>query len=162
MQFQEATSLNNYGPSIPQLECLALSSHDPGKFRDLVYVMDKRLNDHGKNWRHVFKTLVVLEYRLVCGSEQVVDYAMRTLPAIRTLTMFQYIDYLGRDTGQSGTGWHPIDFYSLLCCGSFPRNPAIVCPFCFVVRQKAGELVALLTDHDQFQRPVEQSASPRT
>ena len=60
VQFQEATSLNNYGPSIPQLECLALSSHDPGKFRDLVYVMDKRLNDHGKNWRHVFKTLVVL------------------------------------------------------------------------------------------------------
>ena len=31
----------------------------------------KRLNDHGKNWRHVYKSLVLLEYLIKTGSEKV-------------------------------------------------------------------------------------------
>ena len=31
----------------------------------------KRLNDHGKNWRHVYKALVLLEYLIKTGSEKV-------------------------------------------------------------------------------------------
>jgi hypothetical protein len=37
-------------------------------------MLDKRLNDKGKNWRHVFKSLTVLDYILHAGSENVVQY----------------------------------------------------------------------------------------
>lgn len=37
-------------------------------------MMDKRLNDKGKNWRHVFKCLTLLDYLLHGGSENVVLY----------------------------------------------------------------------------------------
>ena len=37
-------------------------------------MMDKRLNDKGKNWRHVFKALTLLDYILHAGSENVVLY----------------------------------------------------------------------------------------
>lgn len=37
-------------------------------------MLDKRLNDKGKNWRHVFKALTVLDYCLHAGSENVVVY----------------------------------------------------------------------------------------
>ena len=31
----------------------------------------KRINDSGKNWRHVYKALVLLEYLIKTGSEKV-------------------------------------------------------------------------------------------
>lgn len=37
-------------------------------------MLDKRLNDKGKNWRHVFKSLTVLDYILHAGSDNVVQY----------------------------------------------------------------------------------------
>lgn len=37
-------------------------------------MLDKRLNDKGKNWRHVFKSLVLLDYLLHAGSENCVMY----------------------------------------------------------------------------------------
>lgn len=40
----------------------------------LQEMLDKRLNDKGKNWRHVFKALTVLDYILHAGSENVVLY----------------------------------------------------------------------------------------
>lgn len=43
-------------------------------FIEIMELMDKRLNDKGKNWRHVFKTLTLLDYLLHAGSENVVLY----------------------------------------------------------------------------------------
>lgn len=37
-------------------------------------MLDKRLNDKGKNWRHVFKSLTLLDYMIHAGSENVVLY----------------------------------------------------------------------------------------
>ena len=87
-------------------------------------MLDKRLNDKGKNWRHVLKALKVLDYCLHEGSELVVTWAKQNLFIIKTLREFQYIDEDGRDVGQNGTahqtllrgrhadvgaqfGWHP-------------------------------------------------------
>lgn len=44
-------------------------------FMEIMDILDKRLNDSGKNWRHVFKALTLLDYLLHCGSEQVIAYA---------------------------------------------------------------------------------------
>lgn len=62
-------------------------------------MLDKRLNDHGKNWRHVFKSLTLLDYLLHCGSENVISYARDNLYVIKTLKEFQYIDEDGKDQG---------------------------------------------------------------
>jgi epsin len=65
-------------------------------------MIDKRLNDKGKNWRHVLKALKVMDYCLHEGSELVVTWAKQNLFLIKTLREFQYIDEEGRDVGQNG------------------------------------------------------------
>ncbi|CEG83097.1 Putative EH domain binding protein epsin 2 [Rhizopus microsporus] len=64
-------------------------------------MLDKRLNDKGKNWRHVFKALVVLDYLLHFGSENVVMYAKENVYVIKTLREFQHLDDAGRDVGHN-------------------------------------------------------------
>lgn len=65
-------------------------------------MIDKRLNDKGKNWRHVLKALKVLDYCLHEGSQLVVTWARQNIYIIKTLREFQYIDEEGRDVGQNG------------------------------------------------------------
>jgi hypothetical protein len=65
-------------------------------------MLDKRLNDKGKNWRHVLKSLKVLDYCLHEGSELVVTWARKNIYIIKTLREFIYIDEDGRDVGQNG------------------------------------------------------------
>lgn len=69
-------------------------------FLEIMDMLDKRLNDKGKNWRHVQKALKVLEYCLKDGSELVVTWAKANIYIIKTLREFQYIDDDGRDVGQ--------------------------------------------------------------
>src|SRR5437773_4977945 len=73
------------------------------EFYEIVDMLDKRLNDKGKNWRHVLKSLKVLDYCLHEGSELVVTWARKNIYIIKTLREFQYIDEDGRDVGQNGT-----------------------------------------------------------
>ena len=69
-------------------------------------MLDKRLNDKGKNWRHVLKSLKVLDYALHEGSELCVTWARKNIYIIRTLREFVYIDEEGRDVGQNSTCNH--------------------------------------------------------
>lgn len=62
-------------------------------------MIDRRLNDKGKNWRHVMKALTLLDYIIHYGSENVVLWSKDNLYIIKTLREFQYIDEEGRDQG---------------------------------------------------------------
>lgn len=84
-----------------QLTTLADASSST-EFYEIMDMLDKRLNDKGKNWRHVLKALKVLDYCLHEGSELVVTWARQSLYVIKTLREFQYIDEDGRDVGQNG------------------------------------------------------------
>ncbi len=75
----------------------------PSDFYEIMDMLDKRLNDKGKNWRHVLKSLKVLDYCLHEGSELVVTWARKNIYIIKTLREFQYVDEEGRDVGQNGT-----------------------------------------------------------
>ena len=77
-------------------------SNSSTEFYDIMDMLDKRLNDKGKNWRHVLKALKVLDYCLHEGSELVVTWARQSIYIIKTLREFQYIDEDGRDVGQNG------------------------------------------------------------
>ena len=68
-------------------------------FIEIMEMLDKRLNDKGKNWRHVFKSLTVLDYLLHAGSENVVIYFRDNVYVIKTLKEFQFIDEYGKDQG---------------------------------------------------------------
>ena len=70
-------------------------------FYEVMDMLDKRLNDKGKNWRHVLKSLKVLDYCLHEGSELVVTWARKNIYIIRTLREFIYLDEEGRDVGQN-------------------------------------------------------------
>lgn len=75
------------------------SSND---FYEIMDMLDKRMNDKGKNWRHVLKSLKVLDYCLHEGSELVVTWARKNVYIIKTLREFQYVDDDGKDVGQNG------------------------------------------------------------
>ncbi|KAM7256618.1 hypothetical protein ACFE04_012359 [Oxalis oulophora] len=64
-------------------------------------VIWKRINDTGKNWRHVYKALIVLDYLVANGSERVIDEIREHAYQISTLSDFQYIDSSGRDQGNN-------------------------------------------------------------
>jgi len=66
-------------------------------------MLDKRLNDKGKNWRHVLKSLKVLDYCLHEGSELVVTWARKNIYIVKTLREFIHVDEDGRDVGASST-----------------------------------------------------------
>ncbi|KAG8990500.1 hypothetical protein FRB94_013345 [Tulasnella sp. JGI-2019a] len=96
---RDATSNDPWGPSGTQMNELAQMTYNQQEFVEIMEMLDKRLNDKGKNWRHVFKALTVLDYCLHAGSENVVLYFRDNLYVIKTLKEFQYIDEDMKDQG---------------------------------------------------------------
>lgn len=97
---RSVTNSENVIPSGAQMHELAQMSYNHQDFVDIVSMLDKRLNDKGKYWRHVYKSLVVAEYLLHSGSPKVAQYFRDNIYIIKTLTEFQHIDDSGRDVGQ--------------------------------------------------------------
>ncbi|KAH7319718.1 ENTH domain-containing protein [Stachybotrys elegans] len=102
IKVREATSNDPWGPTGTQMSEIAqMTFNTSTEFYDIMDMIDKRLNDKGKNWRHVLKALKVLDYCLHEGSELVVTWARQSIYIIKTLREFQYIDEDGRDVGQN-------------------------------------------------------------
>ncbi|TDZ35301.1 Epsin-1 [Colletotrichum trifolii] len=102
VKVREATSNDPWGPTGTQMSEIAqLTYNTSTEFYEIMDMLDKRLNDKGKNWRHVLKALKVLDYCLHEGSELVVTWARQSIYIIKTLREFQYIDEEGRDVGQN-------------------------------------------------------------
>lgn len=102
IKVREATSNDPWGPTGTQMSEIAqLTYNNSTDFYEIMDMIDKRLNDKGKNWRHVLKALKVLDYCLHEGSELVVTWGKQNLFIIKTLREFQYIDEDGRDVGQN-------------------------------------------------------------
>ena len=51
VKVRDATSNDPWGPSGQQMNELAQLSYDQNEFIEIMEIMDKRLNDKGKNWR---------------------------------------------------------------------------------------------------------------
>ncbi|KIO25109.1 hypothetical protein M407DRAFT_15295 [Tulasnella calospora MUT 4182] len=96
---RDATSNDPWGPSGTQMNELAELTYNQQDFVEIMEILDKRLNDKGKNWRHAFKSLIVLDYLLHAGSENVVLYFKDNIYVVKTLKEFQYIDEDGKDQG---------------------------------------------------------------
>lgn len=68
-------------------------------FSEIMSMVWKRLNDHGKNWRHVYKAMTLMEYLIKTGSERVAQQCRENIYAVQTLKDFQFIDRDGKDQG---------------------------------------------------------------
>ncbi|GAO48935.1 hypothetical protein G7K_3097-t1 [Saitoella complicata NRRL Y-17804] len=99
VKVREATSNEEWGPSGADMNEIAQLTFNHNDLLEVMDMLDKRMNDKGKNWRHVFKALTVLDYIVHSGSENVVNWAKDNLYIIKTLREFQYVDEEAKDQG---------------------------------------------------------------
>ncbi|CAJ0949893.1 unnamed protein product, partial [Mesorhabditis belari] len=98
VKVREATSNDPWGPSTALMSEIADLTNNPMAFTEIMSIVWKRLNDHGKNWRHVYKSLVLLDFLIKCGNEKVAQQCRENIYSIETLKDFQHVeDY--RDQG---------------------------------------------------------------
>ncbi|CAG2212555.1 EPN [Mytilus edulis] len=92
VKVREATSNDPWGPSSTLMSEIADLTYNVVAFTEIMQMIWKRLNDHGKNWRHVYKSLMLLDYIIKTGSEKVAQQCKENIFAIQTLRDFQYIE----------------------------------------------------------------------
>ncbi|XP_042150326.1 epsin-2 isoform X2 [Ixodes scapularis] len=92
VKVREATSNDPWGPPSTLMGEIADLSYNVVAFTEIMQMIWKRLNDHGKNWRHVYKALVLLEYLIKTGSEKVGQQCKENIFAIQTLKDFQHTE----------------------------------------------------------------------
>jgi len=97
---REATSNDPWGPSSTLMSEIADLTYNVEAFPQIMEMLWKRINDHGKNWRHVYKSLLLLEYLIKTGSERVAQQCKENIFAIQTLKDFQYYEE-GKDQGMN-------------------------------------------------------------
>ncbi|KAI8849401.1 hypothetical protein BC829DRAFT_186272 [Chytridium lagenaria] len=101
VKVRNATSNDPGPPQQADMMQIARATFNHRDFIDIMEMLDKRLNDKGKNWRHVYKSLILLDYLLHEGSENVIKYAKENLYVVKTLKDFQYVDDDSKDHGMN-------------------------------------------------------------
>lgn len=66
---------------------------------DVMKVVFGRLTDRGTNWRHVYKSLILLDYLVRTGPPLVVSESLYRIQDLYALETFEYVDEDGRDQG---------------------------------------------------------------
>ncbi|KAF9946898.1 Epsin-3, clathrin recruitment and traffic between the Golgi and endosome [Mortierella alpina] len=97
---REATSNEPWGASGTLKQELAQATHNFQYFNEIMPAIFKRFTENEpKQWRQIYKTLVLLEYLVTHGSERVVDEARGHISTVKVLRNFQYVDDNGKDEG---------------------------------------------------------------
>ncbi|XP_064819958.1 epsin-3 isoform X3 [Oncorhynchus masou masou] len=99
VKVREATSNDPWGPPSSLMSEIADLTFNVVAFTEVMGMIWKRLNDSGKNWRHVYKALTLLDYLIKTGSERVAQQCRENVYTIQTLRDFQFTDRDGRDQG---------------------------------------------------------------
>eukprot|EP01112_Ceratiomyxa_fruticulosa_P016070 TRINITY_DN4821_c0_g1_i1.p1 TRINITY_DN4821_c0_g1~~TRINITY_DN4821_c0_g1_i1.p1 ORF type:complete len:673 (-),score=199.52 TRINITY_DN4821_c0_g1_i1:196-2214(-) len=99
---RNATSNDKWGPTGTQMQEISRATYNYQDFAVIMQVLWKRINDPGKYWRHVYKSLLLLDYLIRNGSEQVIRECRNHIIEIQTLNEFTHIDpETQKDTGLS-------------------------------------------------------------
>ncbi|EFA76526.1 epsin [Heterostelium album PN500] len=89
---KDATSNDKWGPTGTQMQEISRESYRYECFPIIMGVIWKRINDPGKYWRHVYKSLLLIDYLVKNGSAQVIRDCRHHTMEIKTLVEFQYIE----------------------------------------------------------------------
>ncbi|KAI8825468.1 hypothetical protein BJ741DRAFT_632140 [Chytriomyces cf. hyalinus JEL632] len=95
LRVRSATANNASIPSDSELSTLAARTHELNDFREIMRIIEKRLNDIPKNWRHVEKALSVLDHLLLAGSKMVFIVAKHNIGDIKQLQQKEFRDASG-------------------------------------------------------------------
>ena len=82
---REATSNDPWGAPSTLMSEIADMTYNVMSFVDIMQMLWKRLNDKNKNWRHVYKALVLMEYIIKTGSDKVAARCRENIHTIETL-----------------------------------------------------------------------------
>uniref|UniRef100_A0A8C6RGX9 ENTH domain containing 1 n=1 Tax=Nannospalax galili TaxID=1026970 RepID=A0A8C6RGX9_NANGA len=91
IKVREATSNDPWGPSSSLM--LAIRSLS----QRFMHMLWQRLSDHGRNWRHMYKSLILMDYLIKNGSKKVIQCCREGFCNLRMLKDFQHIDEAGKD-----------------------------------------------------------------
>ena len=92
VKVREATSNDPWGPSSTLMSEISDLTYNIVALGEVMRMIWKRLNDSGKNWRHVYKSLVLLDYLIKNGNEKVAQQCKEHIVAIQTLKDFQFVE----------------------------------------------------------------------
>ncbi|KAI1898389.1 hypothetical protein AGOR_G00071810 [Albula goreensis] len=97
---REATNDDPWGPSGQLMGEIAKSTFMYEQFPEVMNMLWTRmLKDNKKNWRRVYKSLLLLAYLIRNGSERVVTSAREHIYDLRSIESYHYIDENGKDQG---------------------------------------------------------------
>ncbi|SGZ40521.1 related to Epsin-1 [Hanseniaspora guilliermondii] len=113
---------------IMELRQLVEYSYNHLEIVPMFEMLDKRLNDKGKYWKHILKALIVLEFLVINGSEMCVTWCKENIYLIKTLREFMW------------------------------RNPVTDFDHGSKIRLKAKELTSLLLDDARLKRERDMAA----
>ncbi|KAM3612803.1 uncharacterized protein V6R79_014814 [Siganus canaliculatus] len=97
---REATNDDPWGPSGQLMSEISRATFMYEQFPEVMNMLWARmLRDNKKNWRRVYKSLLLLAHLIRNGSERVVTSAREHLYDLRALESYHFIDENGKDQG---------------------------------------------------------------
>ncbi|XP_071506517.1 uncharacterized protein [Diadema antillarum] len=97
---REATNEEAWGPHGTLMSEIARETFTYEHFPEVVGMLWKRmLYDNKKSWRRVYKSLLLLQYLILNGSERVVTSAREHLYDLKGLESYSFLDEFNRDQG---------------------------------------------------------------
>ncbi|XP_060783538.1 clathrin interactor 1a isoform X2 [Neoarius graeffei] len=97
---REATNDDPWGPSGQLMGEIARATFMYEQFPEVMNMLWYRmLKDNKKNWRRVYKSLLLLGYLVRNGSERVVTSTREHLYDLRSIESYHFIDENGKDQG---------------------------------------------------------------
>jgi epsin len=100
---REATNDDPWGASSTLMQDIARATFDFQLFNEIMPTIYARFTEkEARQWRQIYKSLVLLEYLVKNGSERVIDDARSHLSLIKVLRNFHYIDENAKDQGING------------------------------------------------------------
>ncbi|TMS17440.1 Clathrin interactor 1 [Larimichthys crocea] len=97
---REATNDDPWGPSGQLMSEISKATFMYEQFPEVMNMLWARmLRDNKKNWRRVYKSLLLLAHLIRNGSERVVTSAREHLYDLRSLESYHFVDENGKDQG---------------------------------------------------------------
>lgn len=97
---REATNDDSWGPSGQLMSEISKATFMYEQFPEVMNMLWARmLRDSKKNWRRVYKSLLLLAHLIRNGSERVVTSTREHLYDLRSLESFHFVDENGKDQG---------------------------------------------------------------
>ena len=97
IKVREATCNDPWCPPSLLMAEISDMTYKSDQLAEVMKVIWKRLSESGKNWRHVYKSLILLEYLIKTGSESVTTQCKAKITTLKHLQDFFFIDRQGKD-----------------------------------------------------------------